>query len=851
MPRGRAQGGFFRKDWFLALVLTLVFLATAAVPVGFVDDLEYMAYDAGLRLTHRTPGATEQIAIVAIDDASIDRLGRWPWSRTVLARLVEKLGAAKARAVALQVFLAEPQLDPGLAFLRQIRDALGDSLSRNPRRVAVDSIFDEAERELDADARLAAALASTSNVYLPLFVQTGSPLGRPEAETPPFVQRNRLAKVVVRRDSGAAPVTSIRLRYPIAALGEPSRGIGHANAFSDRDGGTRSEVLAVEYYGEYYPSLALLLAARQLNLGSSDIEVDLGRSVRIGNLNITTGPQLEMLTGFYARTGNASSAFRTYSVHEVLDGKVADGAFRDKLVIVGASANGVGSRHVTPVDSSMSEPELTASVVASLLNQDFYSRPDWALAAEFGILLLVGLYLAFGLPQMGAKVGALVSLVLLLLLVGSEQFLLVGEKLWLREITPAFLLVIGHLALTTKRYLLTEREKIAAQSDSAETNRMLGLAFQGQGQLDMAWDKFRKLPVDGSVLELVYGLALDFERKRQFNKAASVYDFILRHDGKFRDVAERRKRAAHAEQTVILGASKASSAGGTMILDGVDQKPTLGRYEVERELGKGAMGAVYLGRDPKINRVVAIKTMSLAQEFDGVDLQQARNRFFREAETAGRLNHPNIVTIYDAGEEHDLAYIAMEYLQGKDLTHYVNADSPGPLPWVLEVSGKIADALDYAHRNGVVHRDIKPANIMCLDSDQNIKVTDFGIARITASSRTKTGVVLGTPSYMSPEQVAGQHVDGRADLFSLGVMLYQLVTGHLPFGGDSLATLMYQITNVAHEDPRRYRPDLTGCVVEIINKMLCKDPGGRYQTGAETRTALLACRETTLSGGLV
>jgi len=139
---------------------------------------------------------------------------------------------------------------------------------------------------------------------------------------------------------------------------------------------------------------------------------------------------------------------------------------------------------------------------------------------------------------------------------------------------------------------------------------------------------------------------------------------------------------------------------------------------------------------------------------------------------------------------------------------------------------------------------------MRLDPGQNIKVTDFGIACITASSGTKTGVVLGTPSYMSPEQVAGQHVDGRADLFSLGVMLYRLVTGHLPFGGDSLATLMYQITNVAHEDPRRYRPDLSGCMVEIIDKMLCKDPGGRYQTGAETRTALLACREATLSGGL-
>src|SRR5690606_27974462 len=187
---------------------------------------------------------------------------------------------------------------------------------------------------------------------------------------------------------------------------------------------------------------------------------------------------------------------------------------------------------------------------------------------------------------------------------------------------------------------------------------------------------------------------------------------------------------------------------------------------------------------------------------------EVKARFFREAETAGRLQHPNIVTIYDAGEEHDLAYIAMEFLEGHDLTRYTKPDNLLPLPIVMGIVYKAAIALDYAHKHNVVHRDVKPANVMYEPSKRTVKLTDFGIPRITDSSRTKTGMVLGTPSYMSPEQLSGKKIDGRSDLFSLGVMLYQLVTGKLPFQGDSMATLMYKIANEPHRDIAELRPEL-------------------------------------------
>lgn len=282
-----------------------------------------------------------------------------------------------------------------------------------------------------------------------------------------------------------------------------------------------------------------------------------------------------------------------------------------------------------------------------------------------------------------------------------------------------------------------------------------------------------------------------------------------------------------------------TAAPSTVAPPAQDRK-TLGRYRIEREIGRGAMGAVYLGTDPKINRQVAIKTMALSQEFHGDELTEARRRFFREAETAGRLQHPDIVTIFDAGEDQDLAYIAMEFLKGEDLQRHTQT-ALLPVADVVRVAARIAEALAYAHSQGVVHRDIKPANVMLdLASDQ-VKVTDFGIARIADSARTRTGMVLGTPSFMSPEQMAGRRVDGRSDLYSLGVMLYQLLTGHLPHRADSMATLMYEIANQTPPDVRNWRPEIPEPLAKAVALALEKRPEARYADGRQMAADLLAC----------
>lgn len=256
----------------------------------------------------------------------------------------------------------------------------------------------------------------------------------------------------------------------------------------------------------------------------------------------------------------------------------------------------------------------------------------------------------------------------------------------------------------------------------------------------------------------------------------------------------------------------------------------LGRFIIVKEIGKGAMGQVFLAEDPKIDRKVAIKTVVMPQGTSPEDARETGERFMREAQAAGKLLHPNIVTIFDVGEEEGVSFIAMEYIEGDTLDRHARADSLLPLGTVLDIITQTAAALDYAHSHNVVHRDIKPANLMVLPGG-SIKVTDFGLAKNPQANLTQSGVLLGTPSYMSPEQIQGGALDGRSDIFSLGVMLYELLTGVRPFEAESISTIIYRIL---YEDPRppaAHNPALPPEVNLVLEKALAKSPDRRYATG--------------------
>ncbi|HCA27241.1 MAG TPA: serine/threonine protein kinase [Betaproteobacteria bacterium] len=847
---GRIEGGkgdgvkaaFWTTDGFTALLVTILFLAAGSA--GVMQGLERKAYDLGVLASSRAPGG--KVAVIAIDERSLANIGRWPWPRNIHAKMVDILAQAHAKAIGYAVLFSEPQRDPGLVYIDRLIDFYRTSslsTAADPLLHAdiqhLGGLLTTAAHALNTDQQLAHSVRRAGNVVLGMLFHPGVLQGRPDRPPPDYLLRNALAGGVGGAgESGWRPPAADEVFLPIPALGRAAAGLGHLNVMPDVDGAVRVDLLAMRYDGRDFPSFSLALAAAGLNLKPADIHIAPGRGIRLGHTLLATDPDLALHTFFYPKQ-NGRPPFTVDSFFDVYSGKIPASKYRGKIVLIGPTAAGVGAAQVTPVSPAMPPVLTLAHQVSSILNRDYFIVPPWAFWAEKGVFLAVALYLIFWLPRLRAGAAAALTVLGLAALLAAQFLLMTVQAMWLQLMLPAVFLLAGHGVLTTKRYLLTERGKAQSEAESAESNRLLGLAFQGQGQLDMAFDKFRKCPVDDSMQDLLYNLALDFERKRQFNKATAVFQYLADVNPGYRDLSQRLARAKAMEESVLLGAG--SHGAASLLTDGALEKPMLGRYRVEKELGKGAMGAVYLGKDPKIGRQVAIKTMALSQEFEGDELEEVKTRFFREAETAGRLNHPNIVTIYDAGEEQDLAYIAMERLSGKDLSPYIKPGALLPLGKVLKIMAKVAAALHYAHSQQVVHRDIKPANIMYEPDTDTIKVTDFGIARITDSSKTKTGMVLGTPSYMSPEQLAGKKVDGRSDLFSLGVMFYQLLTGALPFQGESLTELMYRIANQPHADIQQSHPRLPECVASIVNKMLQKPPEQRYQSGNDVARAIVQC----------
>lgn len=851
---------FWRADWFVGVLVVLAVLVFHGT-TDFFSTLERRYYDFASTSTSRQP--SDRIAIIAIDDQSIANIGRWPWPRDVHAQLIDQLAAAKAKTIVHTAFFFEPQTDRGLVFIRKIKEALGPAAapaaapadtaaaSTSPAPPApapgglaeqLAKVIADAEVALDTDTRLASSMKAAGNVLVPSVFTLGEPQGRPDSPLPAFA-----LKTAVDETAGFS-LSAVRGQQPIELIGAAAAGVAHLNQLPDVDGAVRQEPLLINYYGKAIPSMSLLAAAQSLNLGAADIRLNTGESVQIGKKVVRTDEAALMLPQFY-RGRDGRAAFAVDSFYDVASGKIPASKYADKIVIIGATAAGVGTQFATPAGAGLSPAETMAHITSSILSEHFIVQPGWGLWAMLGAFLLVAGYLVAGLPRLSAGKAAVVTLGLFVVLLAAEFGLLSAAATWLKLVFPAALLVIGHLALTTKRFLMTEAGKQKSDEESAETNRMMGLALQGQGQLDMAFDRFRRVPFTDALMDNMNNLALDFERKRQFNKAQAVYEYMASYNKNHKDLQSKLNRAKNLSETVILGGGSAHP-GGTLLLDGgAVEKPMLGRYQVEKELGKGAMGVVYLGKDPKIGRVVAIKTMALSQEFEGEELDDARERFFREAETAGRLQHQNIVTIFDAGEEHDLAYIAMEFLKGKDLADVTRDGHLLPMPQVLSIVARVAEALAYAHKQNVVHRDIKPANIMYEPATDTVKVTDFGIARITDSSKTKTGLVLGTPSFMSPEQIAGKKVDGRSDLYSLGVMLYQMLTGVLPFRGDSMAELMYKIANEEAPDIRIVRKDIPDDLARIVALCLTKKPEQRYQDGDRLGAELRAVIATLAPSG--
>jgi serine/threonine-protein kinase len=661
----------WNSDWLVGVAFSAIF-ALAAQGAQLFYGLETAVYDRFMQWSYRQPSS--DVAVIAIDDRSIDSIGRWPWSRDILASVIDRLSAGGARLIASTVFLSEPEIDAGLDGLRDL-DAFyrGSELSRHagddsPLGADLHTLgarLQGAVANLDYDARLAASRRTRRKRRAADGRRAGSP-----------------ARTRTRRTSSVRASLNARPFHGLARAG--ARGTQGRCAHRDvrRE---RARTRAPESRARCGWERPLRAVARTTSGSPAAVPRARGRSTGAAAADQCRGAHAGrpatrtprdrddtrsahvqlLLRGSRRRSGLSNDFF-----YDVFSERLPADKYRGKIVLIGASAAGIGDRVHTPVAASMPPVLVLAHTVSALLEEHFYVRPPWARALELCVLALIAAYLALGLPRLRADTAALVSLALVVSLLGVEMVGMGRYFVWLQLAVPALLIASGHLVMTVKRFGVTEKLKQRADVESSESNRMLGLAFQGQGQLDMAFEKLRRCPLDANMMDLLYNLALDYESKRQLGKAGAVYRYMADYDPAYRDLSQRLERTRDLSGTL---APRVPGPGDTLLSSGL-AKPRLGRYILEREVGHGAMGTVYQGRDPTINRVVAIKTIALSAEFDSDELAAARERFFREAESAGRLNHPDIVTVYDAGEEHDVAYIAMEFLSGTHLSTYTRYD---------------------------------------------------------------------------------------------------------------------------------------------------------------------------------
>ncbi|WP_159098491.1 protein kinase domain-containing protein [Thiorhodospira sibirica] len=587
----------------------------------------------------------------------------------------------------------------------------------------------------------------------------------------------------------------------------------------------------------------VLMTALSLHQTPQNIEFRQGRGVRIGSHWLPMGAAME-LRPLSPKRDPRYGLLKTHTLQSLLTHGIDPSQLRDRSVIIGP-VSGPQAHYLTYQGLTLPAAIWSAWNVHTATTGAVLYQPAWGEGLQRILLIATALaLLLLPLSYYTRLPDALAPLGVSLLLVLCSALLMLWAQVMVPLLLPALLIL---LALGSwQLYARLHAVLYADRNNASEAYRQLAAHLQSQGQLEQAFALYQRCTQqDEMIKQQLYLLGQDFERRRLYGRALEVYRHLSAMDPHYRDITvrfQRLKPLADSRAPKLSPETVHQHRGKDLVLDDKSlEKPMIGRYQIERQLGRGSMGVVYLGADPKISRKVAIKTLALNREFDPEVLDQVKTRFFREAEASGRLTHKNIVTIYDVGEEHDLAFIAMDFLEGVALDTYTKVETLLPIAEVLDIGAQIADGLDYAHQQQVIHRDIKPANVMYNPDTGVVKITDFGIASLLDNSKTRTGTVLGTPAFMSPEQISGQRVDGRSDLFSLGVTLYYLLCARLPFTAETMAGLVYQITQTPHVPITEQRPELGPLINLIINKCLQKDPEKRYPSGAALAKALRDC----------
>jgi len=801
------------SSYILYLLVSFLVVILYVNDFGPLDNLQRSLNDFLCRVT-APEEVRPNVILVTIDGRAQDEYGNWPWNRDLIADLLAAVAGGEPKAIAVDFELSEDAA----------QDSAGYTSILAGQLTWIDNVI------IPYDIALATFRSNKTSNPEHLFnnsITVDNPLGIMDKES----------SLLVRK-----------LFLPAEKLLESKPYLGFAYTMPDEDRVLRHQPLVMNYEGYYYPSLSLMAAAVYFGVPSDQIKVVENEKILLGSRrNIPIGNKSEYFLSF-AR-GNA---FTTYSAADVLGEDFDCARLQNKLILVGVDDFAYQETFDTPVQSEMPKLAIKATVIENIINDNFLLPKNDQPLLILLILFVIGGLCAFALPQASLLHRMIILSVGFIILANVNYFLFSSFRVIPETIYIALELVLFMFAspLLDSRLLgaevQTKREKkklpkveiepsLALQGQPVPVREIVSSQHDPENQQTTTFDAGEQYPKDHQAI------SLDEE-------ASTTTATPDAGSGEVEKTSVVETELSSSQPEIIApidhGSAEPTLPGGSeskettkesqpvrTFQDQADIK-NLGRYQITGTLGKGAMGLVYKGVDPAINRPVALKTIRLDFVSDPQEEAELKERLHREAQAAGKLSHPNIVTIYDVGSEGHLQYIAMECLEGQTLEDLIKKKVKFNYRIIAQIIIQICNALEYAHDKGIVHRDIKPANIMVL-KDYRVKVMDYGIARVDSSSMTKTGIAMGTPNYISPEQLKGLPTDRRADLFSLGIVMYEMLLGQRPFKGENITSLIYSIINIEPDKPSNVNPQIPLLFDHIIMKALKKDPNERYQRARE------------------
>lgn len=812
----------------LFLLITFLVVVLNLNGFGLLDGIQSSIDDLLCSFTATNEKSTD-IIIVNIDGASQDEYGKWPWDHDLIGDLLAACGTGEPNAIAFDFEIKEN----------------GDQDSAGYTDVLSNQIGWVKNTVLPYDIALASFRSGKTHNPKYLFdnaIMVSDPLGELEENSTLQVRK---------------------LFLPPNKVLENSPKLGFEYIMPDDDRVVRRHPLVMNYEGYYYPSLPLRSAAAYLNASPDMIVVNEKENIKVGfNRVIPIKDASNMYICF-----PKDDRYRTLSAKAILGEGFNLKQLKNKMVLITVDDFSDNQYFTTPVNEKVSKVFITAAIIDNIISDNLISATNRSGLWQLLILFIIGGACAFVLPQVNTMYRWIILVGSLFLLTNINYFLYssfhilpntiyIGLELFLFMVVSPLIdsqLLKGESGekqskpvYIPKIVLSNNNNNSFSSADEDVPVRQLVDSHNDSSNIKTA---HIQLPVEDDIEKAkkdiddenqiphddYQSINLNEDNEEAENHPSEPTD----SDNQYLDSnAFENDQLLHFDNEIDLDDDD-NKSGLEPVLDEksedsqeiseVSNLKQLGRYQISGTLGKGAMGHVYKGIDPAINRPVALKTIRLDFVNDPEEMEELKVRLHCEAQAAGKLSHPNIVTIYDVGSEGHLQYIAMEYLKGQTLEEMIKKKVKFNFRILSKVIMQICAAMEYAHNHDIIHRDIKPANIMVLP-DYTVKVMDFGIARIDSNSMTKTGIAMGTPNYISPEQLKGQDVDKRADIFSLGVVIYEMLLSKRPFKGENITSLIYSIINDDPEKPSNVNPQIPLLFDHIIDKALKKDPADRYQS---------------------